>query len=508
MKLGRAKLLGIFLLFLMAGEGLLNSTAYGQQSMITVDGDVRLFAVLSALQAAGCDFGAPASSMVEESRRLTREAVDRELSPDLRERLKKFYEAHLAGENRNTNLSRYISLAMVLDQPPKLDYVWSQDKLPPDVLPIVDFQPLVKEFYDTVHIERIWSRLQAPLDQYIAGQQASIMQTIQRTEGYLRLPSSSYLGRHYYIIIDMLGVSALASARNYGEDYYLVIAPTPQGNLLEIRHQFLHFVLDPLSLRVADRFYHKRELLNLAAANPNLDPQFKTDFLLFGVECMIRAAELRMNHLTAAQADAELTRNAASGFFLIRHFYNQFGTFEEGEQGIREAIGGMVESIDVPAEKKYVASLAQVHLPPTPPGPKVERSENEKQLDDAEDLLSNEKYELAKKLFKQVADSDPALRAKALYGMGVACSLQRNTTDAKNYFEQALAIKNADGATRAWSHIYLGRLYDLAGERKQAIQEYSAAVKTGDDTHGAQAAAKRGLEKPYGEGANQPAKKQ
>lgn len=472
--------------------------ARAQQSMITVDGDVRLFTVLSALQAAGYPFPPAASSTVSEARREVSQALQRELPEDLRARLKQFYEAHREGEDRSKDLSRYISFAMSLDQPPKLGFVWTQDKLPPDVLPIADFQPLVKEFYDTVHIERIWSRIQSPLNAYIAAQQAPIMQTIQQTEGYLRLPSFSYLGRHYYIVVDMMGANTTPTARNYGEDYYLVVSPSEKSSLVEIRHQFLHFVLDPLSLRVADRFYHKRELLSLAVNNPNLDPQFKKDFMLFAVECLIRAVELRLRHLPAAKADDEITLSAASGFFLIRHFYDQLVVFEKQDEGIREALGDMVESIDMDAERKYVASLALVKLPPPSTAPKVERSPGEIKLDAAENMLSEEKYELAKKAFKEIAQSDPTLRSRALYGLGVACSLQRNTDEAKTYFEQALAEKNADGATKVWSHIYLGRLYDLAGEREDALREYAAAVQTGDDFRGAQAAAKRGLEKPFG----------
>jgi len=495
-KVGRTAL--FFLLFVGCGMLRVSPLSAQQSSMITVDGDIRLFTVLSALNAAGYQFGPAVYPAVSATRQQVREAIEKELPAELRENLKQFYELHHEGTERSVELSKYVSLALMLDQPPKFGFIWSQDKLPPDVLPIVDFEPLVKQFYEAVHMERLWSKAQPPLEHYIASQQAGILRTIQQTEAYLRLPSSSYLGRHYFIVVDVLGTSTAALARNYGEDYYLVTGPSSQANLDEIRHQFLHFVLDPLSLKFADRFYHKRELIDLATNNPNLDPQFKKDFMLFAIECVIRAAELRMRKLPAAKAEDELTLNAASGFFLIRHFYNQFQEFEKGERGIRESLGDMVESVDMDATKKYVASLALVSVPPTPPAPKRTRTESEKKLDEAEDLISEEKYEVAKRIFKQVADSDETLRAKALYGMGVACSLQRNTDDAKTYFELALNEKSADTATKAWSHICLGRLYDLAGERENALQEYAAAVQLGDDTRGALAAAKQGLEKPYG----------
>lgn len=474
--------------------------AMAQQSMITVDGDIRLFTVLSALDAAGYHFPSTPVSKVRALRREIHDAVAKNLPENLRDRLMQFYATHKEADAPANEISKYISFALVLDQPPKFGFLWSREKLPPDVLPISDFEPLVKEFYESVHGDRLWTKAQPLIDELAARQQESIMKTIQKTEAYLRLPSSSYLGRHYYIVLDPLGGTPGGSARNYGEDYYLDEGASSHPNLDAIRHQFLHFVFDPMSLKFANRFYKKRSLFEMAASNPNLDSEFKKDFNLFAIECIIRAAELRLKALPDAKVQDELTRHAASGFFLIKHFYEQFQTFERGDQGIREVLGDFVDSIDVEAERKYAASLALVAVPPPATAVKVAKTENEKRLDEAENLISDEKYELAKKIFKQIADSDASLRAKALYGLGVASSLQQNRDDAKKYFEEALAVKDLDSATKAWSHIYLGRLYDLEGDRESAIREYAAAVQTGDETRGAQTAAKRGLEKPFAGG--------
>lgn len=469
-----------------------------QQSMITVDGDVRLFTVLSALQAAGFGNEGNAPVNVLSLRKQVRDAIEKDLPGELRERLKQFVETHTEGANRATLISKYVSLALVMDQPPKFGYVWGKSKLPPDVLSIVEFEPMVKEFYEAVHFERIWSKAQPPLETLIARYQEPVMRSIQQTEAYLRLPSSSYLGRHYYIVIDMLSGVTGNMARNYGEDYYLVIQPSPQPDLEDLRHQFLHFVMDPLSLKYANRFYHKRALMDLVTSNPNLDPQFKGDFMLFTTECMIRAIELRLKKIPSAKIDDELTRNTVSGFFLVKHFYDQWEDFQKGDQGIRETLGDMVEAIPMEGVRKYAASLSLVKLPAPPTMPKAVKSENEKKLEEAENLLSDEKYELAKKIFQQIAEVDEGLRPRALYAMGVASSLQQNHEAAKAFFEQTLALKNIDNATKVWSRIYLGRLYDMGGERENALKEYAAAVEIGDDTRGAQAAAKRGLEKPYG----------
>jgi hypothetical protein len=53
-----------------------------------------------------------------------------------------------------------------------------------------------------------------------------------------------------------------------------------------------------------------------------------------------------------------------------------------------------------------------------------------------------------------------------------------------------------------WSHIYLGRIYDITNDRTRAVNEYSKAKQTGDDTGGAQAEAEKSLKKPYSETAS------
>jgi hypothetical protein len=54
--------------------------------------------------------------------------------------------------------------------------------------------------------------------------------------------------------------------------------------------------------------------------------------------------------------------------------------------------------------------------------------------------------------------------------------------------------------TEVWAHVYLGKIFDLLGQRARAVNEYSKAKQTNDDTGGAQEEAERLLKKPYSEG--------
>jgi tetratricopeptide (TPR) repeat protein len=94
--------------------------------------------------------------------------------------------------------------------------------------------------------------------------------------------------------------------------------------------------------------------------------------------------------------------------------------------------------------------------------------------------------------------------ALAEFRMGEAFFYQRNYAASAQSFRDAL-----DGATdlttkwtEVWSHIYLGRIYDIQGDRTRAVNEYSKAKQTADDTGGAQAEAEKSLKKAYSETAS------
>ena len=51
--------------------------------------------------------------------------------------------------------------------------------------------------------------------------------------------------------------------------------------------------------------------------------------------------------------------------------------------------------------------------------------------------------------------------------------------------------------TEVWGHIYIGKIYDILGQRERAVNEYSLAQHTNDNTAGAQQEAGRYLQRAY-----------
>jgi hypothetical protein len=94
-------------------------------------------------------------------------------------------------------------------------------------------------------------------------------------------------------------------------------------------------------------------------------------------------------------------------------------------------------------------------------------------------------------------------RPLANFRMGEAFFYQKNYQAAANAFREALQTvpEPSEKWTEVWGHIYLGKIFDLLGQRERAVNEYSKAKQTNDDTGGAQQTAESLLKKPYSEGA-------
>ncbi|HMH01281.1 MAG TPA: hypothetical protein VK555_07690, partial [Terriglobales bacterium] len=65
-----------------------------------------------------------------------------------------------------------------------------------------------------------------------------------------------------------------------------------------------------------------------------------------------------------------------------------------------------------------------------------------------------------------------------------------------NYFQRALEVAREPKVV-AWSHIYLGRIFDLQENRAAAVDQYRAALNAGASLPEAKEAAERGLQQPY-----------
>jgi len=75
--------------------------------------------------------------------------------------------------------------------------------------------------------------------------------------------------------------------------------------------------------------------------------------------------------------------------------------------------------------------------------------------------------------------------------------LQSRFQEAANEFREALNGDLEPKWTEVWAHINLGKIFDVTGQRDRAVNEYQLALRTKDNTQGAQEEASKYLKAPY-----------
>lgn len=85
----------------------------------------------------------------------------------------------------------------------------------------------------------------------------------------------------------------------------------------------------------------------------------------------------------------------------------------------------------------------------------------------------------------------------AHYRIAEVFYLQRNYQSAANEYRESINGDNEPKWTEVWSHIGLGKIFDITGQRDRAVNEYRQAIQTNDNTQGALDEARKYLDTPF-----------
>jgi aminopeptidase N len=85
----------------------------------------------------------------------------------------------------------------------------------------------------------------------------------------------------------------------------------------------------------------------------------------------------------------------------------------------------------------------------------------------------------------------------ANYRLAEVFLTQKNYQAAANSFRDALRGDGDPKWIEVWSHINLGKIFDITGQRERAVNEYRLAIQTNDNTQGAINEARSLMQKPY-----------
>jgi hypothetical protein len=473
---------------------------------VTLDKSETLFAVLAAINTCGYDAELASSDPLRLAIRgeIARNVENFEAAKGVSESVCAFYHDHQQADAVRT-FSQYVSLALYLGPPPGFAPKVKDADLPPDASGVLGLVSLLGKFYAAAGLHEIWERHSAAYAELGNRYRDPFARMTQGTELYLRLPSGSYSGRTFTIYVEPMGPPSQINARNYGEAYYVVIAPRTSAGLKteQIRHAYLHYLLDPMVGKYAAGLGRLEPVLEAVKLAP-MEESFKADPSLLVTECMIRSIEARTvagGKATLAEQQQAVEQSVAQGFVLTRYFYERLLDFEKDNVGFKNAIPAMLAQLDVRKEQRRAAQVQFAAVADTELL-HLSRPKEGKLLTTAEERLSAGDTATAEKLAREALAENNEDPGRAFFILA-QISLNRNIEGARDYFERALKA-TSEPKVVAWSHIYLARILDLQDDqengplRAQAVAHYKAAVGVSDGLPQAKAAAEQGLQKAYG----------
>ena len=468
----------------------------GAQEPNQLDGNLTLFSVLAAINAAGYDADL-ASPNNHPARMAVRQAIAATDVPVLAD-LKKFVAEHRQSDP-SAELSQYISFALSAGGPPGFEYRIGGNQLPPDVAALRGFEILMSRFHREAGIDELWKKAQPALEDLIARYHDPVSRTVLEANAYLRHPPGTFLGRRFQIYLDLLGAPNQIHVRNYMDDYFVVVTPAAEPQVDYIRRVYLQYILDPMVMRQGAELEKKKSLSDYVQEAPALEPHYKSDFALLATASLIRAVEIRLAPASkrAAMVDAAMRE----GFVLTAHFAESLVGYEKQEQAMRLYLPEMIKSIDLKKEDARLAGIEfasersrpLAKMPPAPKPPELPGPA--KTLAEADALYTERKLEAAKAKYMEALNSGPEreIRAKCLYGLARVATLQKDPETAETLFHQTLEAR-PDPLTEAWTRVYLARLSEAAGEFEEAERHYRAALGVEGASEGGKKAAQQGLE--------------
>lgn len=244
---------------------------------------------MAALEAAGFQANAPGAEPSVFRAQVRKDLAD--LDPDLRNRLRTFYERNKLPSPATPadQAARYVSLAFALGPPPTLDAPVRSDDLPGSLLEVLDFAPLVQEFYRRSNISDLMTsytrahqaegdRLRKPTGEmvsdvlsYLHTRPITLIfeRALVTAPGTKKNQPKQYTTRqqtrNFYVVPDLLGVPGTINFRVIRDEYYAVVPEGTDPADSELRRAYLQYVVDALVVRfskdIATRREHIRQLL-------------------------------------------------------------------------------------------------------------------------------------------------------------------------------------------------------------------------------------------------------
>jgi tetratricopeptide (TPR) repeat protein len=391
-----------------------------------------------------------------------------------------------------------------------------REDLPPDALALEGFNEVLANFYREAQLNQLWQHYQPDYERGVEFYSAPLSEVAFTVTSYLREILKSNSPRTFSLYVEPLA-GRKTNFRNYGDHYELVVGPISDPPMDDIRHAFLHFLLDPIAIQYRNQAARASPLLEYAAHAPLLPVEFHDDFSAFFDECLVRAVELRLRHLSPADLASAIDQAESSGYVMVRPIYAGLSGFEKSEPAMSYYLPELIKGIDVAGESRRLRGVKFAEAAPAGEAapaagsatvaatPATSADPVEQYLAEGQRQISARNGPAATSSFERVLAAHPD-DLRATYGLAVASALSGKPDRARELFSKVIAASKssqAEGSVRpdpanvSWSHIYLGRMYDVEGQRDLAVAEYQEALAVAGAPESARAAAQRGVETGY-----------
>ena len=295
----------------------------------------RLIIMMGALEAAGFDPTPSGSEPTVFRAQVRKDLAD--LDPDLRTRMRGFYERNKLPPPATAadQAARYVSLAFALGPPPTLEAPARSEELPTSLLEVLDFAPLVQEFYRKSSIEeRIptyarayqaeGDRLRKPTAEVVRDvlsylHTRPVTVTLERvvtrapTAGRKKNAPQTYTTREqlrrFFVVPDLLGAPGAINFRVIGDDYYAVLPEGTDPAASELRRGYLQYVIDPLLVRFNREIAARREpIKQLLTAREKAGASVSPDVFITVSRSFVAASDARFEEVARLEKLSRETR--------------------------------------------------------------------------------------------------------------------------------------------------------------------------------------------------------
>lgn len=500
---------------------------------VTLEISEPLFQVAAALNACGYDADLDKSAAVRGEVRADMNAAlaASEEARDSRDKMCAYIAKHHLND-MGLDVGQYVSLALYLSPPPELTPNVDLTQLPPQASAVVNVLPLLRTFAEDIDLHFIWLKHRPEYEALTARVHDPMTDMILETNLYLHQPVSTFDGRRFLVLLEPMLSPNLTNARVYGSDYIIVMSPDNSTtgdpvSMAQIRHIYLHYVVEPLVYSRGAAMERMQPLLETVQDAP-LEFFYKSDIVALMTECVIKAIEAHLYLIpdappkrlhgtrsreeeatyevekaaydakTNVARDNLVTLDERQGWVLTRYFYNGLTLMEHNGDGLRDEMAPLIYGMDVQREKRAAEQILFVRsVPPDPLRPAASPHKIEGMELAELDLLKGDKDDAAD--IAEAALKDPhGDHAGATYLLARIDLMDGDPDSATKGFQKTLTLSK-DPRTLAWSHIYLGRLYDTMQppEREKAVAEYKEALIVRDSMPDTKQAAESGIARPF-----------